>query len=534
MAERKVPPMPKVEIFHEGKQESVTAEAGALLSDVLNLDEHRIDLPCGGAGTCLRCRVKASGHLSAPDKTEEELFGPVGLAEGWRLACQSRITGDAEIRLERPGKIGQIMAGITRDEAAAAPLYKRAGVAVDIGTTTMAAVLFSTEDDPGAPAPAWTLQNPQTRFGADVITRIELALKGQGDALRDAVQEGVLELVRALAKQSGRPLSDIDALLLTGNTAMLYLLTGTNPEALSHYPFEADRLFGETLPAETFFPGSDLAAQVYLPRCISAFVGADITTAILSTGLCNEASPALLIDIGTNGEIALWDGHRLLCCSTAAGPSFEGVGIENGVYAVSGAVDTVHMEDGRITCTTIGDASPCGICGSGIVDVMAMMLKEGIVDETGAFQAEGHAYTAHVEQVRGQNALRLCENVVFTAEDVRKVQLAKGSIRAGIETLLIHAEMSAGTLGKFFIAGGFGNYLNLESAAAIGLIPEILRDRTQTVGNAALNGAGMVMQDAAKIPVAEKIAQSATTVDLGANPVFQEQYMMHMMFEESE
>ncbi len=517
----------EVRILGEVKRASYTE--GALLSDILNSvaiaggGGHEIDLPCGGAGSCRRCRVLAKGKLSPPTSAETAAFGEEGLKEGLRLACQSRALGDVVISLYAPERMGQIMAETAGSLNIVDPLYNKAGIAVDIGTTTLAAVLYSG----GSAKAPFSMKNPQTRFGADVITRIGLARDGGGAALAAAVREGVNLLIESLAQNNG---SGVDAMVITGNTAMLYLLNDINPDALSHAPFEADRLFGEYVSAGSLFDGLPDDVKLYLPRCISAFVGADITTAILASGLM-EKERALLIDIGTNGEIALKYEGGLLCCSTAAGPSFEGAGITSGAYAINGAVDKVWLDDGELKFTTIGGDKPVGICGSGIIDALATLINAGVVDETGAFDGEGSKIESSIVNVLGQEALKLGENVYFTAGDVRKVQLAKGSVRAGIETLLHHAGLDTGDIETLYIAGGFGNYLNLESAAAIGLIPPGLIDRTLPIGNAALGGAVMLLNDTGLIEKADSIAKSAKTVDLSTNPVFHENYMRYMMFE---
>ncbi len=519
--------MPVLEILQQDRRETSTVELGVGLAAALNLDRHRVDLPCAGAGSCLHCRVQASGALSAPTEAEKALWGADMKTEGPRLACQCYVLGPVTVRLAQPRQMAQMLMGGGIGALRGDAFYAGAGAAVDVGTTTLAASLFTRD---GAVFSA-AAKNPQTQYGADVITRIQLALEGKGHELAVAVQNGVTALLKELAAEAGLSLKEIDALVITGNTAMLYLLTSASPEALSHAPFLADRTFGETLPAAQVLPDVAKSANVYLPPCVSAFVGADITTAMLGTGLCAEQTTALLLDIGTNGEVALWHNGELTCCATAAGPAFEGAGIENGVYAVHGAIDKVWAQDGAIQITTIGGAAPCGICGSGIIDALALLLREGVVDETGAFQLTGHKHTDKLVSVHGKPALKLAEGVVFTAEDVRKVQLAKAAIRAGLETLLTHAGIGEESVERFYIAGGFGHYLNLQNAVAIGLLPERLSWKARSAGNAALKGACDLLNGAASFAQAKGIAQSASTADLSTDPVFREQYIERMMFD---
>lgn len=501
-------------IIKDGNRKQMQAEAGLLLSQILGDSGHSLDLPCGGKGTCLRCAVRTAGALSPPSEPERRRFSQAELDGGMRLACQTRALGDVQVEAPSAGAFERILAGEQAAGAARAPLFTRYGVAADIGTTTLCVQLHGLD---GLLQTA-TAKNPQTAFGADVISRIEQALAGRGAELAATIRTRLAEMIAALAAEQGIPVEQIDAAVLTGNTTMLYLLAGQNPEPLSHAPFAADRLFGEFVPAAELRLPLAAGAQVYLPRCMSAFVGADITAAVLAGSMCETEETALLADIGTNGEIALWHKGELLCCSTAAGPAFEGVGITHGVYGVQGAIDRVWLEDGRIRCSTIGGAPAVGICGSGVVDALAAMLEAGVIDETGAFQLE-------------DDELELREGVFITAQDVRMAQLAKGSVRAGIETLLQTAGVEKQMVKRFLIAGGFGNYLDLQNAARIGLVPPELLPCAQAIGNAAQSGAALLLRERDTIVRAERLAQSARTVALDANPVFTDNYMRCMMFE---
>ena len=500
-----------VEIVRNGAVTAVRAEAGGLLAEVLGEAGHPVDLPCGGKGRCGRCRVIATGKLSLPAEAERRLLTREELGRGVRFACLARVMGDTRVELPDAAVYDSIVTAGEMPPFAPAPIYARYGVAVDIGTTTIAAGLYGTDGFLGAAS----MKNPQSAFGADVISRIERSLAGETEALAAAVREAVARLAETLARGEGIGPEEIDAYVITGNTAMLYLLTGQNPGALSHAPFDADRLYGEDLPSEAL--GLPAGARVHLPRCMSAFVGADITTAVLASGMVGGTT-ALLCDIGTNGEIALWHGGQLHCCSTAAGPAFEGAGITMGTYGVRGAIDKVWVEDGEVKCSTIGGVKAVGICGSGIVDALAALLETGAVDETGALQTDGDVFD-------------FGNGVIITAEDIRKVQLAKGSVRAGIETLLETVGVGKEQVDRLYIAGGFGSYLNLTSAAAIGLIPPELLPVTRVIGNAAQTGAAMLLQRGAFIREATDIAARSHTVELSGSPVFMEHYVEHMMFE---
>ncbi len=483
-----------VTVLQNGAEMAFHVERGALLSTVLHRHGAHLDMPCGGKGTCKGCSVWVNGERC--------------------LACQTVVQGDSRVELSSPAQFRQIEAGELASMPLENPMFSRYGIAIDIGTTTICASLL---DDGGA-VNTVTRKNPQTSFGADVISRIEKALSGELEELSRCIRHALGEMIRELC--AGHSISPdlVDAMVITGNTAMLYLLAGQNPKALSHAPFQADRLFGEWMDAKTLELPISPGAKVYLPRCMSAFVGGDITTAVTASGICNRNQTALLVDMGTNGEIVLWHRGVLTCCSTAAGPAFEGAGIAHGVYGIGGAVDRVWLEDGQIRCSTIGGGKAVGICGSGIVDSLAVMLRLGVVDETGAFTGE-------------EDFFELQDGIGITGRDVRNIQLAKGSIRAGIETLLLISGMNASQVELLSIAGGFGRYLNLENAANIGLIPRELLGRSQSIGNAAHTGASLLLQNQGLVQVSEEIARRAHTVELAANPTFAENYIRHMLFE---
>lgn len=490
-----------------------TVPEGTRLSDALRAERLMPAMPCGGHGRCGKCRVTAFGRLSRPSAEERSCLSPEEIAQGVRLACCTAVLGDAEIQLSSREAEGQICTSGAMQSAAKAPMFQALGAAVDVGTTTLAAALF----DKSGQLAVSAAHNPQRAFGADVITRIGQAMAGEGPALAQAVRRAIGGLLGEMCAQAGRETAEIDSLVITGNTTMLHLLTGEDPSPLAAAPFAARELFGKTVPARALDLPCAPGAQVYLPRCMSAFVGGDITTALLASGICRQPDSAMLIDIGTNGEIALWHDGQLTCCSTAAGPAFEGANLSQGMQGASGAIDRAWMEDGRLKLHTIGDAPARGICGSGVADVLACLLQSGRLDETGCL-------------ADGEKSVLLTETVSFTQQDVRQVQLAKSAIRAGIETLLCQAGLPPEDLRQLAIAGGFGSYLSLDSAAAIGLIPRELIPKSRVLGNAALSGAAMVLRDRNLQGVCQAWADSARSADLSTDPVFMDNYIEYMLF----
>ena len=467
------------------------------LSTLLNEAGFAVTQPCGGRGTCGKCAVLVDGVVSVPTAAE--------LRCKTRLACQVVLLGDAEVTLPNHLPMEQIQGGKQLDFQPKKPMEGQYGAAVDIGTTTIALQLYDLSS--GSCIGAASMLNPQTSFAADVIGRIDAALHGKANALQKQVTNAITTLLAAACSQGSVAVSDVASMVITGNTTMLYLLTGKDPSALSRAPFLADCFFGTEIDA--------LNAKCYLPRCLHAFVGADTTCALLACGMTKRSETALLCDIGTNGEMALWHQGRLYIASTAAGPAFEGAGISCGCASVLGAIDRVTVVNGNLHCHTIGNQPAVGICGSGLLDAVASLLDTEQMDETGYLEEE----------------VNLTENVTLTQADIRAVQLAKAATYAGIMSLLSAADCDITKVEKLYIAGGFGSHLDLRSAVRIGLIPAELASRVEIIGNAALDGAAMLLMDTTNREQIAAFEGCTEHVRLDGNPDFADLYVEAMLFE---
>lgn len=486
-----------------GKQ--IQAECGEKLSAYLH-----IDAPCGGKGKCGKCKVLAKGNLSPISDAEREFLTDAEIKQGVRMACMAQAFGDVEVFTLAQETL-QIATGSDGAVRAVYSTVKKYGLAVDIGTTTVVVGLYAATGELLGKTGAL---NPQTAWGADVISRIEAALSGQGKALQMAILSTIERLAEGLCEEYGVVLTEVDSAVFTGNTAMLYLLTNTPVDGLARMPFVLERAFGETVHAkdlglEQFSPDM----EIYLPPCISPFIGADTTCALLSSSMVEKGGTAFLADVGTNGEMVLCHGGKLYACSTAAGPVFEGAGLTCGMRGEVGAIDHVRVENGKLRFQVIGNGTAKGVCGSGTVDVIAALLQTEQLDETGFMEGD----------------ISLADGVVFTRKDVRAVQLAKGAIYAGICTLLKTVGISAEQLDMFLLAGGFGGYLDLENAGAIRLLPSAVIPNTQVLGNAAYDGA-VLLFDKENRARCEKLVAGITVVDLSKNPIFLEEYTDGMMF----
>jgi len=480
--------MASLQIWRDGHCTEFPFTAPAPLSELLEAAGVSQRHPCGGRGSCGKCAVTLSGEVSAPN--------PAEISAGTRLSCQAEILGDAQVFLAASAN-EQIETGIN-EISVGIPMDGEIGAAVDIGTTTVVLRRYDLKN--GRLLGQAAMVNPQTSTAADVMGRIDAAIHGQLDSLSGSIKDAL----SVLLTQAG---GAADTMVITGNTTMLYLLTGKDPVALAYAPFTADTLF------------DTIWNNAYLPPCLHAFVGADISCAVLASGMCGQSETALLCDIGTNGEIALWKDGTLYVTSTAAGPAFEGAGISCGCSSVSGAIDRVWLEDGQLQIHTIDDKPAVGLCGSGLIDAIAALLRTEQMDETGALE---------------EDEVVLAPGVTLLQKDIRAVQLAKAAIAAGIDTLLEASGTDCNEIGCFYLAGGFGSHVNTENAAAIGLFPAALTPKVRVLGNAALAGAARLLLDRDSVSEIRALSACCSHMRLSGNPVFNDFYMENMLFPEAE
>jgi uncharacterized 2Fe-2S/4Fe-4S cluster protein (DUF4445 family) len=396
------------------------------------------------------------------------------------------------------------------------------GAAIDIGTTTLALYLYDLT--PGECVAVQSALNPQTSYGLDVISRIKYCRDNATGTqeLQAAISAGLTAQLEKLCASRDISAADLAALSITGNTTMLHLLAGVNPSSMGEFPFAVPDLFGRRVSAASL--GLPSGGEVHLERCMAAFVGGDITSAILSSGMMSD-DVSLLLDIGTNGEVALWAHGQLFVASTAAGPAFEGAELSCGMAAVAGAAGSVWVQDGEIQTTVIGGGNLRGLCGSGVIDAIALMRTSGAMDETG--RIEDGPYTVEID---GSPAFLIAEGIAVTQRDVRRIQTAKSAIAAGVLALVHRAGLALTDIGQVYLAGGFGNYMNPQSAMDIGLLPATFRDIIKNIGNAAGAGAGMTLLSDEYKSESARIAGLAHHVELGTDAYFMDQYVECMMF----
>ena len=379
------------------------------------------------------------------------------------------------------------------------PKSDNCSICIDIGTTTLVFSLIKN----GITAKTLTFPNPQRRFGADVLSRIESASLGRASQIRQAIIFRLIEGVKTLAD------NEVRDIIISANTTMTYFLMGFDTAELGHYPFNASHT--ETIKT-TFdaLAGTNIKLPVTIIGGVSAFVGGDIVSGIYLTDMYKKAENTLLIDLGTNGEMALGSKNGIISASTAAGPAFEGGGISCGCASVEGAVCQINP------LKTIGNKPPIGICGSGIIELVAFMLETGIIDETGRLSDE-----------YAQKGYEFADGLFFTQNDIRAVQTAKSAILTGIEVLLEKSETKE--ISEVYLCGGFGQALNPVSSAKIGLIPDYLIKKVKPVGNSSLGGA--IKYSITKDDNALKhIHTISKEIILGNNEYFTQKYIQNMNF----
>ncbi|HHV35488.1 MAG TPA: DUF4445 domain-containing protein [Syntrophomonadaceae bacterium] len=462
------------------------------------------------------CRISLSALQALPGVLRENKF-----------CCTAVVSGNEVVGME---------AGDTTE--------RMLGMAFDIGTTTVVGYLMDLLT--GKELGVASSMNPQTKYGADVISRITYVGQEAGglERLQSAIIEVINRLIEDAVHDAGYVREDVYAVSVVGNSCMHHLFLGLNPKHIALAPYVPVTGSPQDVDAHTLGIHINPAGKVYVLPNIAGFVGADTVGVILATEMDQSSEIRLAIDIGTNGEMVLGTRDRLLACSTAAGPAFEGAQISCGMRGTKGAVDSVQLGE-DIVYTTIGGEKPKGICGSGLIDAIAVMLAAGIIDHRGRIlsgdQLSGtraERFASRVVENEGMTSFLLAaaEETVhgrplfITQRDVRELQLAKGAIAAGVEILLEKYGIMPEDVFEVILAGAFGNYLDKHSACAIGLIPSSLEDRVKPVGNAAGTGAKVALLSAGEYRRAAHITSFVEYEELAAYPKFTEIFSKALYF----
>ena len=499
----------------DGSTEEVDAREGQTLLEVLQDAGKPIFAPCGGEGTCGRCKVLVRDESGV----------------GYKLACETEAADGVEVMLEEISTVK--IAGVEKLDTHVRNADASYGIAIDVGSTTMVfhLVNLDTRDIVASVGKV----NPQVVFGSDVIARINASSKPGGlDDLCGCLLGGMKESCEELCARTDIDASKVKACSIVGNTTMQHFICGLDPHDIGISPFTPQSLFGAE--HALYKPILDTCANAYLAPAVAGYVGGDITAGIRATRMRDRDDLQLFIDIGTNGEMALGNNARVVCCATAAGPAFEGASITLGMPAMPGAVSKVTPRDGFFDIETVDSAPAVGICGSGLLDAVAALVTCELVDETGYLCDEDEVEERWAHCIGEENGETVCyldanHNVYLAQSDVRKVQLAKSAIRAGIETMMAELEASYDQIGEVALAGGFGMHLDPHAATAIGLIPPALDGKVRACGNTAGQGAVECLFEDGRAATAE-IAECAEYLELSTDKRFNEFYIDYMGFEE--
>ena len=398
------------------------------------------------------------------------------------------------------------------------------GVAVDIGTTTVALYLIDIESSDRLAV--LSEANSQSAYGADVTARIQFCADNGHEKLTKLIREQISTMIVETCQSADVSPGQVEYISIAANTVMQHLVAGYSPVSMGVAPFMPESLFGEELPVWEGLPVGE-NVKVYYTPAISAYVGGDITAGLLAAGFDGLTEPALFIDIGTNGEIVLKHNGTYYCCATAAGPAFEGAEIAMGMIAAPGAIDHVMWNDGNgsVEFTVISEDVPKGICGSGLLDALAVLLDIGAVDETGRLQDADKFYLTKYARES-----EIDEGIYITAGDIRKLQLAKAAIAGGIQVLLHFAGISADKVKTLALAGGFGSFMDMKSAARIGLFPKELLPVARAVGNTSGEGAVRVLISEQAEKQLGRIRENCEYLELSSMTFFNDKFVEQMMF----
>ncbi len=486
-----------VRIRLEPSSAEVEAPRGALLA--ASLAQHGFEFPCGGTGQCGGCSVRVLAGSLPPAEADREVFSAAELAAGWRLACQAR--ADAPLVLECRQWRMDVLADSSSMIGTGRPGL---GIAIDLGTTTIAAQMIDLKS--GSVLKVETELNPQAAFGTDVMSRIKAALSACD--LTTVVRQ---TLGRMIARLAAEREEEVQEVMLVGNTVMHHLFAGLDVEPLAHAPFETPRLGAQCFrPRQLDWQLRD-ACKVRFERGLGSFVGSDILAGIIAVEMHRSEDLMALIDLGTNGEIAIGNRDGIVCASTAAGRAFEAGAIRMGMRAATGAISYVSQAPGGLHATVIGEVEARGICGSGLVDAVAAGLKSGAILASGRIANRTKCFP-------------VAGSVALWQADIRELQLAKAAIASGFKLLLKRIGAEAGDLTSIYLAGAFGNYVRIESAIAIGLL-NVPRAMVHAAGNTALRGAKILLLSAEEPPL-----PTIEHVSLAADPGFQDEFARCMAF----
>ncbi len=484
---------------------------------------------CGGNGTCGKCKIRLMDGELTVSHADVKYFSTDELKEGWRLACQAYPKSSCKVLVMQKDEADFEVLQDFKEKPQKRETRREEdySIAIDIGTTTLAVSLVGNIGK--HPIATYTAVNQQRAYGADVISRMQASMNGKGRELRMSICKDLLTGIEQILGRNGINKNKIKEIAIAGNTTMGHLLMGFDCSKLGVFPFTPVDISLMRRPFREVFGASDgMDCMVTLLPGISTYVGADIVSGLYFCGFHQTDKINLLVDLGTNGEMGIGNREKIITTSTAAGPAFEGGNITWGTGSIKGAVCNVNLTDDQVTIRTIGDKEPIGICGTGVIETAAELVKAKIIDETG-LMSEDYFDSGYplAKTPKG-------ESIVFTQKDIRELQLAKSAIRSGVETLLLRYGVNYEQIDRVYLAGGFGFKMDQEKAIVIGMLPEEFRGRIEAVGNSSLGGAVKYLaEENSKDPLLHIVTVSSE-INLANDTAFNDFYMKYMFFEDDE
>lgn len=487
-----------------------------------SLKRHKIYVPamCNGNGTCGKCSVRFMDGVTEITAADEQVFTESELQRGMRLSCRSFPSKDCLVEVLASEQDIEVLSDYKVQEDA---LYisdvTRVGgcaVAIDIGTTTIA--MQCIEKSTKCVVDTNVGINMQRAYGGDVISRIKASNDGNKDVLQESIHQDLSKGIEKFLDKG----YEIEDIYISGNTTMIHLFMAYSCEKLGVFPF-----IPETVEAiqTTMVLKEKLVLPVHIMPGISAFVGADIVAGMLACDMDQSDKVSVLIDLGTNGEMAIGNKKRMIVTSTAAGPAFEGGNISRGCASIGGAIHAIALEGRNVAkLETIYEKEPIGICGTGVVDITSELLRVELIDETGRLDDDyfDDGFVLYKSKE---------DSIVFTQKDIREIQLAKSAIRAGLEVLILEFGVTYEDIDKVYLAGGFGCKMDIKKGVFLGMFPEELEDKMEAIGNSALEGCILYAMDENARNRADAIEKTAKEVNLSETKQFNDLYMEYMFFE---
>lgn len=515
-------------LYFENQKKEIEVEKGILLADAIQLAAIAFDYPCGKRGSCGKCAVEIM-----QSETKETV-----------LACHYSVMSSMHVWIQQTGEAQMLIKGCRNYDKWKPYCRRRLGLqadqpmvlaAFDIGTTSVVGYLLDEKD--GTQLAVTSRFNPQRIYGADVVSRAAYEAEHRDGMLTRMIRQAVDEMLGELAVQAGIERHQIYQTLLVGNTCMHHLFLGIDPSSLLQVPYDAAMKNAFEGMAKDY--GLNIAPEAFLQFLpnLAGYVGADTAGCLLAVDFLHEKKRTLMIDIGTNGELVMGTAEQAYTCSTAAGPALEGARISCGMCGIEGAIQHLKIENGELKLSVIGEKEAIGICGSGLIDAIALFKREGMIESRGRIQRKDRLKTDfakknawRINRDNGKSQIMLTEHVSITQQDIREIQLAKSAIISGIQILCKKLDWKLEDLEQILLAGAFGNYMDPDNACEIGLLPTECRGCIRGIGNAAGDGAKAALADIEQWNCAEQLMRRIKFVELASEKDFQTKFIANLNF----